>query len=81
AGWSQDYARKAVRHERRIELAMEGHRWFDLLRWGVAEEVVNKYYQFEKAYQPYYEGASLSADEFYFPIPIGEKDNAGGLYN
>ncbi|MDE6298081.1 MAG: RagB/SusD family nutrient uptake outer membrane protein, partial [Muribaculaceae bacterium] len=81
AGWSQDYARKAVRQERRIELAMEGHRWFDLLRWGVAEEVVNKYYQFEKAYQPYYEGASLSADEFYFPIPIGEKDNAGGLYN
>jgi hypothetical protein len=35
--WNQEYARMAVRHERRVELAMEGHRWFDLVRWkGVA---------------------------------------------
>lgn len=79
--WNQEYARKAVRHERRVELAMEGLRWFDLLRWGNAVEVVNKYYQFEAEYQPYYSGASLSADELYFPIPLNQKDNAGDLYN
>ncbi len=79
--WDKAYARKAVRHERRIELAMEGHRWFDLLRWGNAVEVVTKYYQFEKQFQPYYESASLSEKDFYFPIPVGQKDNAGDLYN
>lgn len=79
--WNQDYARKAVRHERRVELAMEGHRWFDLLRWGNAVEVVNQYYQFETEFQPYYSSANLSADELYFPIPLNQKDNAGDLYN
>ncbi len=79
--WNQEYARKAVRHERRVELAMEGHRWFDLLRWGIAVEVVNKYYEFEKQFQPYYSTANLSADELYFPIPLNQKDNAGDLYN
>lgn len=79
--WNQDYARKAVRHERRVELAMEGLRWFDLLRWGIAVETVNKYYQFEVAYQPYYSTANLSSDELYFPIPLSQKDNAGDLYD
>ena len=35
--------RQAIRHERRVELAMEGHRWFDLVRWGVAKEVMDAY--------------------------------------
>lgn len=34
---------KALRHERRVELAMEGHRWFDLCRWGIAKETMNAY--------------------------------------
>ncbi len=34
--------RSAIRHERRVELAMEGHRWFDLCRWGIAYEVMDK---------------------------------------
>ncbi len=34
---------EALRHERRMELAMEGHRWFDLCRWGVAYEVMTAY--------------------------------------
>ncbi|MDE6246529.1 MAG: RagB/SusD family nutrient uptake outer membrane protein [Muribaculaceae bacterium] len=34
--------RQAIRHERRVELAMEGHRWFDLVRWGIAYEVMDK---------------------------------------
>ncbi|MCB0519931.1 MAG: RagB/SusD family nutrient uptake outer membrane protein [Saprospiraceae bacterium] len=32
--------REKIRHERRVELAMEQHRWFDLLRWGIAGEVM-----------------------------------------
>ena len=34
--------RDAIRHERRVELAMEGHRWFDIVRWGIAADVMNK---------------------------------------
>lgn len=34
--------RDALRHERRVELAMEGHRWFDLVRWGIAKQVMDK---------------------------------------
>ena len=34
--------RQALRHERRVELGMEGHRWFDLVRWGIAYEVMDK---------------------------------------
>ena len=80
SGWTQDYARKAVRHERRIELAMEGHRWFDLLRWNTAVETVNNYYQFEAQFQPYYSGAHLSADDLYFPVPLEQLQNGGDLY-
>ena len=38
---------EALRHERRMELAMEGHRWFDLCRWGVAYEVMTAYMALE----------------------------------
>lgn len=37
-----DDLRSAIRHERRVELAMEGHRWFDLVRWGIAYDVMDK---------------------------------------
>jgi hypothetical protein len=40
---SQAYARDAVRAERRIELAMEGQRMFDLRRWGIFDSVLNGY--------------------------------------
>ncbi len=41
---SQEDARQAVRFERRIELGMEGHRFFDLVRWGIASQVINDEY-------------------------------------
>ena len=40
---SQAYAREAVRAERRLELAMEGQRLFDLRRWGIADDMLNGY--------------------------------------
>lgn len=80
AGWTQEYARKAVRMERRLELAMEGLRWFDLVRWGEAVRVVNEYYRTEQEFHSYYAGASLSESDIYLPIPINQVDNAGDLY-
>ncbi len=79
-GWSQDYARRAVRMERRIELAMEGLRWFDLVRWGIAVETMNAYYVSEGKIRSYYNGANLTEDEIYLPIPVNQVDNAGDLY-
>lgn len=80
-GWNQEYARKAVRMERRLELAMEGNRWFDLVRWGNVLEVVNNYIQSEAKLRPYYyEGASISSDEIFLAIPLTEIQNGGGIY-
>ena len=78
--WTKDRARMAVRMERRLELAMEGQRWFDLLRWGTAVETLNKYMQEESALRPYYAGASVTEDELYLPIPISQIENSNGLY-
>ena len=80
AGWNQDYARKAVRMERRLELAMEGHRWFDLIRWGEATQTVNAYYAKEVSLFKYLQGAHLSEEDIFCPIPLDQVDNAGDLY-
>lgn len=79
-GWTQDYAREAVRMERRLELAMEGHRWFDLVRWGTVVDTVNEYMQSESSKRTYYASASITDDEIYLPIPMTEVDNSNGLY-
>ena len=79
-GWNQEYARKAVRMERRLELAMEGLRWFDLVRWGNVVETMNSYYASEVKIRSYYTGANLTESEIYFPIPVNQVDNAGDIY-
>ena len=78
--WTKNRARLAVRMERRLELAMEGQRWFDLLRWGTTVETMNKYMQEESQLRPYYAGASVTEDELYLPIPISQIENSNGLY-
>ena len=79
-GWTQDYARQAVRMERRLELAMEGLRWFDLVRWGNAVETVNAYYMRESKIYQQYSSAHLNEADIYCPIPLEQADNAGELY-
>ena len=46
---TQAALRTAIRHERRVELGMEGHRWFDLCRWGIVQDVMNAYKAAENA--------------------------------
>lgn len=47
AAQGSDYALKAIYFERKLELAMEGHRFFDLVRWGIAAETLNKFFAYE----------------------------------
>ena len=69
-------ALKAVQFERRLELAMEGNRFFDLVRWGIADPVLNSYYAREKLLRPLKANAHWTAGKNeYFPIPQGEMDN------
>lgn len=68
-------AMKAVYFERRLELAMEGHRFFDLVRWGIAAPTINTFIAREKAQRPLKQNASFTAGKNeYFPIPQGRID-------
>ncbi len=74
--WSdKDFARKAVRFERRLELAMEGHRFFDLVRWGIAAEYINNYLSVEKTRIGHLQSAQFVAGKNeYLPLPQVEID-------
>ena len=80
--WTKERARMAVRFERRLELALEGQRWFDLVRWGddYLVSTMNRYMTEEAAIRPYYQGRSVSANEIFLPVPLDEIDNSNGLY-
>jgi len=77
---SKDQATKALRMERRLELANEGHTYYDLVRWGIAEQYVNNYIEVEKTRRGYLQGASLAPHELYLPIPQIEIDASSGVY-
>lgn len=68
--WNLDNARKALRFERRLEMALEGERFFDLVRWGIADKVMNDFFNIEKPSRSIYQNAKFTKgrDE-YLPIP------------
>lgn len=80
-GWTQTFARRALQWERRLEFATEGPRFFDLVRWGIAESVLNDYLNKEKARRTFLASGKFTAgrDE-YLPIPQAEITFTNGLY-
>lgn len=80
--WTNDFAWKALMWEDRLEFAMEGTRWYDLVRWGIAEPTLNAY--FAKEYprnRSWMSDAHFTAgrDEF-MPIPQPQMNYSYGLY-
>lgn len=73
-----DQAYTALQSERRLEFAHEGHRFFDLVRWGVAAEVINSYLAEEKNVRSYLNGINFVSNKHeYFPIPQSQVDLGG----
>ena len=65
-------ARLALRMERKLELGMEGHRWFDLNRWGITVEELNRALQYEKSMpwgRSLYGNAFVGPEDVTYPIP------------
>lgn len=73
--------REALRHERRVELAMEGHRWYDLCRWGIVAQTMQAY-KAKYSSGDHYEGTEMAdfvvGKHELFPIPA-EEARLGGL--
>ena len=70
-----------VKMERRLELAMESERFFDLVRWGEAAEVLNKYYMEEANDCRIYSNAAFTANKNeYLPIPHEQMAASNGHY-
>lgn len=80
SGWTQEYARQALRTEMRLEKALEGERFFDLVRWGIAKDVMTAYFNAEKDNRIYYDGAVFDAGEEYYPIPVAQYNFSLGRY-
>lgn len=81
SGKGKDYALSAIYFERKIELAMEGHRFFDLVRWGIAETELNAYFNYQgKLTSDVRNGKFIKGKNDIYPIPQRQIDlsNVGG---
>ena len=86
---TKDQARQCLRWERRLEMAMENGRFFDLRRWGIASQTLNKFFETEQnveydgqTYAQYYKDAHFSAGKNeYYPVPYNQLYYVPGLYS
>ena len=84
----KETARKCLRWERRLEMGMEGSRFFDLRRWGIASETLNNYFKSEakdvydgQPYAEYYNDANFTPGKNEFcPVPYNQLYYIPGLY-
>ena len=84
----KDTARKCLQWERRLEMAMESSRFFDLRRWGIASQTLNAFFETEKdvvyngqTYAQYYKDAHFTPGKNeYFPLPYIQLYYVPGLY-
>ena len=89
SGVSKEEARKYLRWEKRLEMAMEPERYFDLRRWGLASSPLNAFFASEKegnydgtAFAGYYGDAFYTAGKNeYWPIPYNQLFYVPGLYH
>ncbi|MBQ7787907.1 MAG: RagB/SusD family nutrient uptake outer membrane protein, partial [Alistipes sp.] len=72
-------AREALEREYRLEFGMEGHRWFDIARWGKAADVLNAYAKAESQYLGKFIN-TYQASWVNFPIPQAEVQTAQGRF-
>lgn len=80
---SVEYARKAIQMETRLEFALEGHRHFDLVRWGIAAATINAYLDQDRDFRTLFGGTNPAVftenkNEFW-PIPQTEIDLQQGV--
>ena len=79
--YNQEDALKIVKMERRLEMGMESERFFDLVRWGEAEKVLNKYFAEETNNCSIYGDAHFTANKNeYLPIPFSQVAASDGHY-
>ena len=84
----KETARKCLQWERRLEMAMESNRFFDLRRWGIASKTLNAFFETEKdvvyneqTYAQYYKDAHFTPGKNeYFPLPYIQLYYVPGLY-
>lgn len=79
--WNNENAWKALMWEKRLEMAMEGRRYYDLVRWGITDKVMNGYFEKESQRHPWLDVAYFVAgrDE-YLPIPQAQMNWSRGVY-
>ncbi|WP_036929041.1 RagB/SusD family nutrient uptake outer membrane protein [Prevotella sp. MA2016] len=79
--YTKDEAMKIIKMERRLELAMESERFFDLVRWGDAATVLNKYYSTESEKMNFLSGSQFTANKNeYLPVPFEQMAASNGHY-
>ena len=79
--YSKEQAMKIIKMERRLELAMECERFFDLVRWGDAATVMNSFYTSESETMNFLKGSSFTANKNeYLPVPFEQIAASNGHY-
>jgi hypothetical protein len=72
---TKEYAMRAIQQENRLEFAMEGYRFFDLVRWGIDDSVMNNYFDVESSQVEYLRGSRFSKGQHeMWPIPQRQID-------